>query len=196
MASLKVEQKRKKARQNILNSALPYIESGEYTDMTIRELCDRLEITTGLFYQYYSSKDDLLAFYSLDMSEKLYDEASEQLSGMTLKERLLHICLINMESMKAIGPDSILIHLNTTNPYYNCHVSRSMFQERVREAFDSVRGAGCYSEEEMQRTSDSLLILQKGLDFEWYSRRDDPDFDLMKTSEEMLVRMLDSLDIE
>lgn len=195
MTSFKVEQKRKKARQNILRGAIPFIKSGEYSDLTIRELCKKLDITTGMFYQYFSSKDDILSFYSLELCNDLYEKSSDEIAHMPLREQLLRICLINVRSCLAIGPDGIIVYLNTSNPDCNCEAGRRMFREYVREAFDNACTPSEYTEDQITRTAEYLLILLKGISFEYYSRRDDPDFDMMKISEDMLRIMIGAIDL-
>ena len=159
MTSLKVEQKRKKAIQNILKGAIPLIQSGKYGDLTIRKLCEKLDITTGMFYQYFTSKDDILSFYNLELCNDLFEEYREAFANMSLKDQLLQICMINVRSCYAIGPDSILIYLNTSNPDCNCEAGRRMFREFVREAFDNACTPQGYTEEQFwQRTPRSTSL--------------------------------------
>lgn len=195
MASLKVQQKREKIRSEILAKASPMIASGEYNDMTIRELCDRLEITTGMFYRYFKTKDDLLAFYSIEKGRYLYGQAKQGMTGKTLSENLLTVCMLNIESSKEIGPSSILVHLNVDNPDCDCKVQRKEFLQMVRAAYEASFPGGEYTEDALIQNAEALLVLMKGLTFEWYSRQDDPGFDITELSERLLRQVISSLDL-
>jgi AcrR family transcriptional regulator len=192
MASLKVTLKRKKVQQDILQAALPYIESGKYNQLTIREFCNEINITTGMFYRCYKTKNDLLAFYAIETSKMLFEASKDKFSTMSLREKLLQICLWSVKSLQIMGPDSLFIYLNIDNPECSCDVSRQLFLDQIKAAFDSSYGEGQYSEDEFLNLSNYLIILDKGISFEWYSRQDDPEFDLMKVAESCFNKALNS----
>ena len=194
MASLNIQKKRERVEGDILRKAEPMIESGEYSQLTIRELCDKMDITTGLFYRHYKTKNDLLSFYAIEKNKSLYEIGKDSLKSKSLKEKLLQICLWNIETMSIMGPDSILIYLNNDNPACSCEVSRQLFLNQIQEIFETSFLTSEY-QDKLKKIGEYLIIIEKGLCFEWYSRKEEADFDLMKTSELLLSQMIDSFDL-
>lgn len=194
MASLKIQKKRENVERDILRKAEPLIESGEYSQLTIRELCDKMAITTGLFYRHYKTKNDLLSFYAIEKNKSLYEEGKDSLKSKTLKEKLLQICLWNIETMSIMGPDSIFIYINNDNPACSCEVSRQIFLDQIQEVFDTSFLTKEY-QDKVKKIGEYLIIIEKGLCFEWYSRKEETDFDLMKTSALLLSQTIDSFDL-
>lgn len=195
MASEKVETKRKKIEESILQSAMPLIENGEYAKLNVRDLCAAIGITTGMFYRHFRTKNDLLSFYAINRQKELYKNALPGMTGKTIKEKLLSISLLSMESNAAIGPESILVHINSENPLCDCTVSRGIFVEQILDIFKSDLPESLYREEWAREIATYLVIIQKGLCFEWYSMRNDPSFDIMVTSEQILNKAIEAMNI-
>ena len=61
------EIKNKKLKQRIFDVALGLMNEIGFENVTIRMICQGADISTGMFYQHFSNKEDLLAYY--------YDEA-------------------------------------------------------------------------------------------------------------------------
>lgn len=169
MPSVKTVLKRRQAQQKILQAALPYIESGKYNQLSIREFCHEINITTGMFYRYYTTKSDLLAFYAIETSKQSFESLKNTFTDMSLREKLISISLLSIEPLKKMGADSIFIYLNVKNPECNCDVSRQLFCDQIKYAFDSSYGENQYDEGQMLDVSNQLVILEKGITFEWYS---------------------------
>ena len=122
----------------------------------------------------------------------LFEASKDKFATMSLRKKILQICLWSVKSTQVMGPDSLFIYLNTDNPECNCDVNRQLFLDHIKAAFDSSYGEGQYSEDEFLKHCNYLIILDKGISFEWYSRQDDPEFDLMKVAESCFTKALDS----
>jgi len=192
MPALKTTLKRRQAQQDILQAALPYIESGKYNQLSIREFCHEIDITTGMFYRYYKTKYDLLAFYAIETSKVLFTAAKETFPTLTLREKLFAICVASMKPLQTMGPDSLFIYLNVENPECDCDVSRQLFLDQIKYAFDDTYGDQAYDEDNLRDLSNQLVILEKGIVFEWYSRQGEFSFDVMSVAERCFNKALDA----
>ncbi|GAW98494.1 TetR/AcrR family transcriptional regulator [Secundilactobacillus mixtipabuli] len=192
MTSIKTTLKRKQAQQEILQAALPYIESGKYNQLSIREFCHEIGVTTGMFYRYYKTKSDLLAFYAIDTSKLLFDSLKDNFPTMSLREKLVSFCMASIKPLQTMGPESLFVFLNVKNPECNCDVSRQLFYDQIRYVFDSTYDGHQYAEEDLLDISNQLVILEKGIVYEWYSRQDDPTFELMPVAEHCFDKALDA----
>lgn len=56
---MKREEKNIKSMQEILNAAMQEFGSCDYNDVTLNSICERHHISKGLFYHYFSGKDEL-----------------------------------------------------------------------------------------------------------------------------------------
>jgi AcrR family transcriptional regulator len=82
----KREQQRLERREQILNCSLDMIISRGYEAMRIRDIADKLQISTGLFFNYFESK------------EKIYEELIK--IGLSGPESVLNF---NIEETSPIG---------------------------------------------------------------------------------------------
>ncbi|MBQ8161058.1 MAG: TetR/AcrR family transcriptional regulator [Clostridia bacterium] len=193
MASRHVEEKRQRISEDILARAIPVIEDGSYSQLTIRELCERLGITTGLFYRHFKTKSDLMCFYAIRQASVLYEEAKDELRGLDIRKRLVRIVVISMQANLFMGPDCLLAYLNNENPLCDCSVGRGIFEEQIHLAFEEdPQFQGC-SREEIQVIADYLAIISKGLCYEWYTQRDRDGFDIMKQTDKITRMAVEQL---
>ena len=109
MASSKVAQKRRRIEADILSRSIPLIECGDFAHLSIRELCAKISITTGLYYRHFRSKNDLLSFYAIEKTDKLIRAALPSFERQSLGGNLLKICMLCMRANLNIGPESILV---------------------------------------------------------------------------------------
>lgn len=195
LTSKKVLRKRQLIEENILSSASPLIEDGSYSQYTVRDLCSKIGITTGMFYRHFKTKNDLLSFYSINKLKELYKAEEERGVDADFREKLLRLSLIGMESNLKLGPECIVIFMNNENPLCDCSVGRNIIVEEVCKAFKNKLSSEKYSEEEAIKVATYLIVVQKGLCYEWYSNRDNPSFDIMDVSEKMIRQAIKSLDL-
>lgn len=166
MASDKILQKRQKIEEHILTAAVPLIEDGTYSSYTVRALCAKINITTGMFYRHFRTKNDLLSLYAIQKQKHLYEEAKSVFEGKSLREQLLLICLLSMKANAFIGPDCIQIYLNIENPLCDWRVSQSLFEEQIFRIMQAAIPPERYNPVEVKAVCTYLVILQKGLGYE------------------------------
>lgn len=70
--SPRVRRKRARRMQTILDTAMQILIDGGLDELTIHRLADRLDLTPGALYRYFSSKGDILAALEAQVLEELY----------------------------------------------------------------------------------------------------------------------------
>lgn len=68
-----------------------------YDAVTIREISERAGVSTGVFYYYFKSKDDILLDRFLRAGERFRELASGELSLLTVREALHRIVHYNLQ---------------------------------------------------------------------------------------------------
>jgi AcrR family transcriptional regulator len=74
----------KEKRQLIIQTALKYIYSVGYDEMSIQNILDDLQISKGAFYHYFSSKEDLLLGLIDELGDSIYAQINPIVDDPTL----------------------------------------------------------------------------------------------------------------
>lgn len=61
------------SKQKIFQNAIELIQTKNYEDITIREICEKSNISIGMFYHHFNSKQDILFDYIRLEGEDVYD---------------------------------------------------------------------------------------------------------------------------
>ncbi len=75
--SPRVRRKRARRMQNILDTAMQILIDGGLDELTIHRLADRLDLTPGALYRYFSSKGDILAALEAQVLQELSEMLGE-----------------------------------------------------------------------------------------------------------------------
>ena len=75
-------ERRKKARQRIISSALKLAEKGSFRDLTIDEIARSAGVSRPAFYTHFSDKEELLLLAVGEVSEELYEMADRWWHGV------------------------------------------------------------------------------------------------------------------
>jgi AcrR family transcriptional regulator len=194
MSSAKIIEKNRKIEAELIACILPMIDSQEYTDISIREICERIGITTGKFYRHFRTKTDLLTICVDQKTTHLLDEIEGELGGKALDEQLKLLTLAAFKASLMLGPDGIIRFFNgdSKDPVGSCRVSRGILVDRITNCIHRNRPD---LDTEAQRIADALVVLLKGVSFEWYTKAHEGNksFDPVVCLEEMLDYCLPSL---
>lgn len=109
--------KAKRTREHILATALRLFEEKGYQETTLREIAKSADVSLGLTYRYFASKDELV----LALYERLSDETVEQsksLDGGTMASRFgitLNRCLDGLTPHRNALGSLFSVGLNATS---------------------------------------------------------------------------------
>lgn len=95
----KKELKRIANKNKIVQAAVEVIQEKEISEITIRDICEKADISIGSFYYYFQSKDDLLFSF---VTEDLFDyhlSAPEE----NIVERVTELYLHMIEGYRNLG---------------------------------------------------------------------------------------------
>ena len=192
MSTKKIIEKNRIIEENLISCILPLVESGEYIELSIREICERIGITTGMFYRHFRNRNDLLSFCYIDEVAVQLEQAEKAGRGLPLPEQLLLLEMGVVRSSLIMGPEGIFIFLNNDNPACDCSVTRSMTRDKITEAI-RLSGISLSPGNSPEFVADRMTIILKGLIFEWFTKKDDPSFDFIRCSEAMLRQTIPAL---
>ena len=185
MDEMKKKQKHAQIESDIIRRSREVLSAREFTRLGIREICERIGITTGMFYRHFRNRNDLLSFCYIDEVAVQLEQAEKAGRGLPLPEQLLLLEMGVVRSSLIMGPEGIFIFLNNENPACDCSVTRSMTRDKITEAI-RLSGISLSPGNSPEFVADRMTIILKGLIFEWFTKKDDPSFDFIRCSEAML----------
>ena len=192
MNTEKMAQKHLKIEEEIIRSAASKVNAKEFTELSIREICQKIGITTGKFYRHFRNKNDLLSFCYIDEVKRQLALACEESAEKPLEEQLLSIEMAVVKSSLIMGSNGIFIFLNNENPACDCSVSRGMTAEKIIGAIEA-SGRVLSPGNTPTLVVDRMTVILKGLIFEWFTKKDNPDFDFVNFAEKMFQKVIPSL---
>jgi len=187
---IKEAEKNRQIEENIQNALNPLVEDGTFHDMSIREICEAIGITTGMFYRHYRSKNDILALNYIQRLTRLLEEIDEMLTGKDGKEQLVILMTEVARTYSYLGPDGILMFISNENDKCDCSIPRSMTDAKICEIIQRTKLAPPFGYT-LQNICDDMTVLSKGISFEWYTKRE--SYNYIEETERMFRNMIDSI---
>jgi AcrR family transcriptional regulator len=81
--------KRMIIRQKIFHVTAGLIREIDYADLTVRMICAEADVSVGMFYRNFQSKDDVLTLFYEEIAEVYEREMRDHLAGVHIKDRLI-----------------------------------------------------------------------------------------------------------
>lgn len=81
--------KRRIIRQKIFHATADLIREMDYANLTVRMICAEADVSVGMFYRNFQSKDDVLTFFYERIAEAYEREMRDHLAGMPVKDLLI-----------------------------------------------------------------------------------------------------------
>ncbi len=187
------EQKNMKVKEHIFDVALSMMKQIGYDNLTIRMICSEANISTGMFYKHFHSKEDLLAFY-YDKAQQDFDSIiNEQLHDLPLDQKLVSFYVWICQFTSNLGIDFCRNFFHSKNQRMNTtlfhnkliEITSQCIREAIREGFVLSEG----------RTPDAvskdLCVIVKGIIFDWSSH--EGSYDMSIYCHQMLNRCIRGL---
>jgi AcrR family transcriptional regulator len=73
----------RKSKEFIVKSLLQLLQTNKFDVITISEICDNTQIVRKTFYNNFSSKEDVITYYSKNLIEEYYEKVKTKNSGNT-----------------------------------------------------------------------------------------------------------------
>lgn len=185
--------KNRKTKENIFNVALKLIQEIGFDNVTIRMICQEADISTGMFYQHFSNKEDLLAYY-YDKAQESFDETVEKrLSGLPIREQLIEFYVWLFEFTSELGVDfcrnffSSKNEIMNTNLFHNriIDITNRAMEDAISHGFSLPTGRTPY------QISKYLCVIAKGIIFDWSAH--DGSYNMAEFGQNLLENIMDGL---
>lgn len=192
---LKATEEKKKLKKaemanSIIDAAIPFINDHSFTQISIQDFCDKAGITTGMFYRHFKTKNDLLVVVYTREVQKTLDVLPEKIAHLPIKEQLIELGIALSRCSLIPGPDGLLMYLHRDGGGFDCDNTRDAIEKTIEVILNNARENGelLPMGKTAKMLSDDISLLLKGAVFEWYSRREEYDFEA--SSKSILIRMM------
>ena len=187
------DMKNRKLKEHIFNVALSLMKQIGYDNITVRMICTEAGISTGMFYQHFDSKEDILAFY-YDQAQGDFEEVvNQRLSGLSLPEQLVEFYTWVCSFTAELGVDfcrNFFSSKNTrmnTNLFHNkmIEMTNRCIESACEQGFQLSRGRTPYA------VSKDLCVMVKGVIFDWSAH--EGSYDMAAFAKGLLSRCMAGL---
>ena len=187
------DMKNKRVKEKIFDVALALMKQIGFDNITIRMICTEANISTGMFYKHFSSKEEILSFY-YDKAQGDFDEMMNQrLAELPVREKLVRFYVWICAFTADLGVDFCRNFFNSKNERMNTNLFQNRLmdmttrcmEDAMTEGFTLSPGRTPY------QVSKDLCVIVKGIIFDWSAHEGSysmPDF-----AEKLLTRCIDGL---
>ncbi|MCD8007756.1 MAG: hypothetical protein LUF68_02265 [Clostridiales bacterium] len=114
MYHIKNDKRVKKSAALVVQAMDAYLDTHEFSSLTITELCNISTIGRATFYRLFDNLEDVVAY----KCELFAEEFSESVSGYDIHEIQIHFFAKWMENLKLL---KLIMSLRRTDIIYDCH---------------------------------------------------------------------------
>ncbi len=123
-------------REKLLKAALKLVNQYGMKYLTVRNVCDAAGLSTGSFYNLFSGKDELIAYYLKHVFLTYKDQAEAEASHHNAIEKSLLIYRFYIQCCKEAGLEFVsALYAGNTNPafdFFNRSSEEELVLDRVR----------------------------------------------------------------
>jgi len=170
------QQKRADTEEQIIRAALPLIREHTFMQLSIRDFCEQAGISTGMFYRHFKAKNDVVVRVYASEIERVLQTIDERIEGLPLAEQLtileVELCRCNL----LLGREGIFIFTNQENGGADCEDTRSSVVGKMASLIRSSGEWQSSGDRTPEDISNDIIMIGKGVIFEWYARGEDYDF--------------------
>ncbi|WP_431814719.1 TetR/AcrR family transcriptional regulator [Limosilactobacillus portuensis] len=157
----------KTTKEKIIQTAIEWIITDDYTNLSMRKLANKFGMTTGALYKHFKNKDEL--FYQVSI--RLSQQVAKQLvidSEISAKDKLLSIanglCTLSQKQPKLIN---FLFFNPSLNEFYQSRNHDFQFYDQVMLLIHQVNQGGITDEQFFTQIwafiQGYLLLILKGV---------------------------------
>ena len=187
------EMKNKKIKQHIFDVALDMMKEVGFENITLRMICQEANISTGMFYQHFSNKEDLLSYYYDEAQEEFNEVVKTRLEGLEIKEQLIEFYVWVFEFTSNLGVDFCRNFFNSKNKVMNTNVFHNRIMEITNHAMEDAiaKGYRLTSGRTPYQVSKYLCVMAKGVIFDWSAH--EGSYDMTEFGKKLITLTIDGL---
>ena len=187
------DMKNRKLKERIFQVALSLMQQIGYDNITVRMICKEAEISTGMFYQHFHSKEDILAFY-YDKAKGDFEEViNQQLAGLPLPEQLVSFYVWVCGFTAELGVDFCRNFFSSKNKQMNTNLFHNQMIEMTNRCIETAckEGFQLSPDRTPYAVSKDLCVMVKGIIFDWSAH--EGSYDMAEFARNLLKRCIQGL---
>lgn len=107
-------------REKLLKAAIDLVNRSGMEALTVRNICDEAGLSTGSFYNLFSGKDELIAFYLKHSFESYKLTAEEKAAGYNVVEKCLLVYRFYVRCCRDAGLEFVSgLYSATNSPFFD-----------------------------------------------------------------------------
>lgn len=181
-------------KQRIYETALSLMDEVGYEKVTIRSLCSRAGISTGKFYYYFRSKEDMMSLFFDHAIEEFQEHINQQdFNAMDIKEQIVNYYVWYTEYTSSFGLDFVIHFYNNQNQAFNYESSNVAVVALTEEFFQKAvqNGYVVPDGKTINQIARDICVIVKGCIFNWCVQRG--KFNLPEYTRDLLTRCVRGL---
>lgn len=180
-------------KKRIFDIALALMDDIGYEKMTIRRICHEAEISTGKFYHYFASKQQLLFFFYTQADDRYDNECRQLLQGKPIREQILLFYTWYGEYLESFGVEFVTNFFSNNNPAMNTHIYNNpvilITDNLIMEAIQN--GYVLRNGQTVREISNDICMIVKGVIFDWCVRHG--EFSISESIHKLLDKCLEGI---
>ena len=180
-------------KEKIFDAGMEIMKEKDFESMTIREICARVQISTGMFYKLYATKLDLLTYY-YEKAQNEYDlDMKQNLKELPIEEQLVQFYNWVLRFTSSLGTDFCRHFFDSKNAFMNGEVFHNKIVAMTDELMEDAQGKGFVIPpgRTIHEISKELCVITKGIIFDWSATQG--AYDMTQYGERLLRRILPAL---
>ena len=176
-------------KKRIFDMALNMMEEVGYNGVTVRALCAKAQISTGKFYYYFRSKEEIFS-YHFDNAIREFKEhvRTKDWDSMDIREQIIQYYTWYVEYTASFGLDFVIHFYNNENQAFNLahssiavvELTEVFFQKAVQNGYVIPDG------KTIREIALDFCVIVKGCIFNWCVQRG--SFSLPEYTKDLLTR--------
>jgi AcrR family transcriptional regulator len=152
-------------RERIYKEAMSQMSENGFQGTTIRSVCDRAKVSVGTFYNYFSSKGDILQDIYHSADELFRVDVARQLEGKTCEEQLRTFALRYAQLNTDTGLDVMRVLFNPENTWFS---KRRPMQEVLHSIIEKGQQDGVIrSDHSAASLVENIFVMLRGVCYAW-----------------------------
>lgn len=156
-------------KQRIFNIATRLMDKIGYEKLSIRQICTEAGISTGKFYIYFSSKQDLLNHFYDDVQQKIAEESLLKFNGLGLKESIVEFYRWYADYTSSFGIEFVINYFDPHNSAMDITIRSNFIMSTTDSYLEQAIQSGYKlpAGKTIHQISQQICMIFKGIIFTW-----------------------------
>lgn len=193
----KISHKQYAKRNIIIKNATTLMNEVGFENLTIRMICDAASISTGTFYHYFKSKDELVIELFAFIDDYFEENIIEKLNNEDELLNVIMFCKSFAEYVALCGVARSKLINSMFPPYRKGEIneeSKRILNAELLKIIEHGQNKGQITTKYMvEQLVEMILVMIRGYCFDWGRR--EGAYDLVDHTEKLITLFVDSLRI-